>query len=328
MAAICATVATVAGGCGGGEGFAPAAEPASSPPLERRPAGELLPIGAEGEGIAVDSRTRIAAVIARDPSSLVLIDLRTWSVEGRVRLPAAGRHLEPAPAGGEILVPVEGDDSLFTVSVPDGATTRVGVGDFPHDVAVAGGRAFVGDEMGDTLSVIDDDRVTAMLEAPVQPGGVAAGGGFVAVVAVAERVLQVYDPETLERLGSVDAGVGPTHLVADGNRAYVADTDGDEILVIRLAPEPQLLFTAPAPGTPYGIAVDGRRNRLWVTLTARNRLLELAIGEGGLRRIASHPTVRQPNTVAVDPRTGTALVAGRTARGPVQRVRPTRGSGG
>ena len=77
----------------------------------------------------------------------------------------------------------------------------------------------------------------------------------------------------------------------------------------------------PAPGAPYGIALDLARGRLWVTLTARNQLVEYAVGEGPTRRIATYPTVRQPNSVAVDPRSGVVYVAGRRD-GRLQRIVP------
>lgn len=65
------------------------------------------------------------------------------------------------------------------------------------------------------------------------------------------------------------------------------------------------------PGAPYGVALDARHARLWVTVTAFNRLVELRLGTHAPTRVRSYPTVRQPNTVAVDERTGRVFVAGR-----------------
>lgn len=239
------------------EEFAPAAEPAPSPPLAEPPAGEVVVhLGELVEGLVVDPRTRLAAAITREPVALTLVDLASGRIARRVPLPAVGRHLELAGPGGPVLVPAEGADRLVAVELPSGARSAVDVGDFPHDVAVAGGRTFVGDEMGDTVTVIERGEATVALPAPVQPGGLATGGGYLAVVAVAERVLRTYDTTTLEPLGETAAGDGPTHVVADGRRAFVADTDGGAILEIRLASRPELVRTTPAPGAPYGIALD------------------------------------------------------------------------
>ena len=141
------------------------------------------------------------------------------------------------------------------------------------------------------------------------------------MVAVSERVMATYDAETLDQLGSVPAGTGPTHVAAAGRRAFVVDTTGDAVLELDIGADPRLVSTTPAPGAPYGIAIDPRRNRLWVTLTARNEAVAYAITSSGLRPLERYPTVRQPNTIAVDARSGDPLVAGRSAGGPLQRIR-------
>jgi DNA-binding beta-propeller fold protein YncE len=61
-------------------------------------------------------------------------------------------------------------------------------------------------------------------------------------------------------------------------------------------------------GKPYGIAVDRRRARFWITLTATNRVAEVT----DHRVLRTFPTVRQPNSVAVDPRSGRVFVASRS----------------
>jgi DNA-binding beta-propeller fold protein YncE len=67
-----------------------------------------------------------------------------------------------------------------------------------------------------------------------------------------------------------------------------------------------------ADGTPYGIAVDHRRGLVYVTLTATNRLESFMIRADSLIPDRIWPTVRQPNSVAVDQFTGRVFVAGRT----------------
>jgi DNA-binding beta-propeller fold protein YncE len=317
-------LALLAGGCGGDEPSepVPAAEPAESPALSERPAGEVLRVGGELEGVVADPRTGLAAVTVRGEqgSRLALVGVERWRVERRVPLPSGGRHLALAAPGGPVLVPAEGSDELVTVALPSGRTQAISVGDFPHDAASAGGRVFVGDEFADTVSVIEDGVVVDTLDAPDQPGGVAAGNGVVAVVAVAARVLHAYDASTLETLGAADAGEGPTHVAAHGDRAFVVDTAGEAIREFQLGARPRLVSRIPARGAPYGIAIDPRRDRLWLTLTASNEAVEFAITPGGLKRLDTYATVRQPNTVAVDPRSGDALIAGRSAGGPLQRI--------
>jgi len=90
--------------------------------------------------------------------------------------------------------------------------------------------------------------------------------------------------------------------------AYVVDTAGDGLLVFETTGELRILRRYPLAGAPYGAASDLRNGRLWVTLTARNELVELATSARP-HRLDSFPTVRQPDAVAVDAR-GRVFVAG------------------
>jgi len=222
-----------------------------------------------------------------------------------------------AAPGGPVLVPVEGADTLVQVSLPEGEiASETTVGSNPHDAAAApDGRIFVGNEFSDdTASVIEDDRNIETLEVPVAPGGVAAtDDGLVGVIGVRGLELEVFDASTLESLGRVEAGEGPTHLVVGpDNRFYVADTRGGAILVYEARPEPQQVGRVSLPGSPYGIAVDPERGQLWVTLTEENQVVQHALEKGTPRELARYPTVREPNTVAVDTASGRVFVTGRT----------------
>jgi hypothetical protein len=155
---------------------------------------------------------------------------------------------------------------------------------------------------------------------PGMSGAVAAadGGHARAVLSARERMLEVDDGDTRER---VPAGVGPTHVVAGpGRLIYVVDTTGDGLLVYELRPHLHLTRRLPILGRPYGIAADPVRGRLWVTTTATNRLVELADGARP-HRLRSFPAVRQPDSVAVDHETGRVYVGGRVD-GEVQLLDP------
>lgn len=311
--------------CGSEEENPPPAEPGVAPEVDTPPAGIVieLPGGGEAEGVAADPETGVAAVATRDPDRLFLVEDPLAEGEPKlreVRIPESPRHMQLAAPGGPILTTAERSDDLVEIALPGGEVSTVEVGDFPHDAAEApDGRIFVGDEGGDTISVVEGGAVVTALPAPEQPGGIAVtDGGVVGVIAVAERVLASYDSETLERTGEVEAGVGPTHIVpGDDGRFYVADTQGEAILVFEAGPEPRLLDRANLPGKPYGLAIDNRNDRLWVTQTDRNRVVEYAITDLAPKRLRSYPTVQQPNTVAVDPATGYVYVAGR-AEGELQ----------
>ena len=295
----------------------PAPEPAEAQPLEEEPAGEVVAVGNEPEGIVADPVTGLVAVGLREPGQLALVDGNSGEVVRNVELPESPRHLQLAAPGGPVLVPVEGADTLVQVSLPEGEiASETTVGSNPHDAAAApDGRIFVGNEFSDdTASVIEDDRNIETLEVPVAPGGVAAtDDGLVGVIGVRGLELEVFDASTLESLGRVEAGEGPTHLVVGpDNRFYVADTRGGAILVYEARPEPQQVGRVSLPGSPYGIAVDPERGQLWVTLTEENQVVQHALEKGTPRELARYPTVREPNTVAVDTASGRVFVTGRT----------------
>jgi DNA-binding beta-propeller fold protein YncE len=138
---------------------------------------------------------------------------------------------------------------------------------------------------------------------------VALAGRLVVVLAERARVLSLYDAATGRRLATAPAGIGPTHLATLGDDAFVADTRGGALLVFSLRPRLVLMRRANLRGGPYGLAVDPVRRRLWVTLTARNELVEVTADPRPrvLRRL---PTLRQPNDVTVDPRSGVVAVSG------------------
>ena len=322
---LCVTAALT--GCAGTDEPAPpeelgAAEPGDSPETDTDPAGTVIELEPQAEGLAFDPVTDLLVATVREENRLLLIDPATGRTEREVPLPGHARHLQLAAPGGPVLVPAEDSDSLVLVSLPDGGTTTVDVGEYPHDAAqVEGGRILVADELGGTLSVVENGEVARTFDSQTQPGGISAVGPLAGVVDVADFTLTTYDVVAGDRLDVVDAGEGPTHLVTDvRGRFLVADTRGDAVLVFDSAPL-RPAGTYRLPGTPYGVAHDDAAQVLWVTLTARNEVVGLSTAGERLTEVARFPTVRQPNTVAVDPDSGRVFVASR-ATGELQLIDP------
>lgn len=327
-ALLAATVALSA--CGSEEANPPPAEPAESPPLSATPAGDARSGDSEAEGVAVDGRTGLAAISYRDSKRIDLVDVATDKVVRTFGVPDEARHLQLARPGGPLLVPVEYKDRLLRVDLPSGRIlSDVRVGDFPHDAAEAeNGRVFVSDEGGDMISVVDGDSEETQLPVPEQPGGLAVSDGVLGVVTAAAREMAFYDTDTLEQTAVLPGGAGPSHVVAgDDGRFYVADTGGDAILVYEGGDDPRLLDRTNVPGSPYGLAIDNRRGELWVTRTGRNEVSKLQLTDTAPKIVASYPTVRQPNSVGVDDRTGRVVVVSRDD-GDVQIFDPAEEDGG
>jgi DNA-binding beta-propeller fold protein YncE len=267
------------------------------------------------EGLAVDDPDSILAVGLRRPDAVALVNVTTGQVRKIVRLPGAPRHLQLAGPAGPVLVPAEQVDQLFQLALPSGQVVAdTHVGRQPHDAAAAGSVVFVGNEYSNTVSLVRGGRQIAVEPAPLQPGGVAAArdGSVVVVVGVRGRRIEAYAPDG-RPLGTAPVGVGPTHVRAAPNGLfYVADTEGDTVIGFQVTADGphQVGSVRTETGAPYGIAIDGRRGLVYVTLTATNRLESFRISGHGLVPDRIWPTVRQPNDVAVDEATGQVFVAG------------------
>lgn len=299
-----------------------ASEPATSPEVEGTPPGQIVEVGEGPEGVAFDPRTGLVAVGTRKPAELVLVDGVSGEVRKRVRIPSAPRHLDVAEPGGPVLVPAEDANAVVEVSLPDGDTQVTEVGEHPHDIAFRQDRIYVGDEFSSTMSVVEDGRVVRQVPVDVQPGGVVALEDQVGIVSVRAYTLELFSLEDrLQAQGSQNAGLGPTHVVRDADgRLFIADTRGDAVVVFETKPRLKFVGRLELPGSPYGIAIDRERGRVWVTLTARNEVVELnAANEPQVLR--RFPTVRQPNTLAVTPGGNRLFIASR-ANGTLQLLDP------
>jgi DNA-binding beta-propeller fold protein YncE len=171
------------------------------------------------------------------------------------------------------------------------------------------------------LAATPDGRVVSGAAAPRadRRRAPADRGRQVAVVAPRERVVEVFDVASGKRTGRANAGVGPTHVVSDGGGyLFVTDTAGGALLVFHLRPRLELIRRYPLPGSPYGIAIDNRRHRIFVAQTARNQLTELIAG-GRPSLVRRYTTLRNPGAVTVDEVTGRVTVA---ADGAVQLLDP------
>jgi YD repeat-containing protein len=188
------------------------------------------------------------------------------------------------------------------------------VGRQPHDAAqTAGGTIVITNELGGGVVFVRAGAVVASLPAgPVQPGGVAAVGDYAAVADVQGNGVWVYGGSTRGQIAQAPVGMKLTHAVAmSGDLAAFADTDGGAVFVEHIGPQLVQIAKIDAPGKPYGLAYDPARRRLYVTLTASNVMRVIDTSDAAEPRVLGDvPTVQQPNSVGIDPRSGNVLVTG------------------
>jgi hypothetical protein len=124
-------------------------------------------------------------------------------------------------------------------------------------------------------------------------------GKKIAVLTGRERTLEIYDTNTLERLGKTGAGIGPTGLATDGvELLWVTDVKGDALLVFHLRPRFELIRRVHQIGGPYAIAFDRERRGLWMTLARTNQLVHYAAGSRPVLR-ETFPSIRDATDVVV-----------------------------
>jgi len=134
----------------------------------------------------------------------------------------------------------------------------------------------------------------------------------------------VYDGSSRTQVAQQQVGTKLTHAVTlSDDLVAFADTDGGAVLIERIAPQITEVAKVESPGKPYGLAYDAERRRLFVTLTESNQLQVVDMTDPSTPRVAGVvPTVRQPNSVAVDPRSGVVLVTGSVSEGTLQIITP------
>lgn len=308
-----------------------AAEPATSPALTATPAGTVVPVGGRGpEGVVITSDGTLVVAV-RNPGALVFqtlaADGSTTTPLGTLKTRSSARHLDLATPTGPVLAPLEDSSELLSVDVGTRtvATTATRVGTTPHNAArTADGTEAVTNEHGGGVVFVRDGKVVSSLPAgPPQPGGLAVVGRYAAVADVQGNGVWVYDASTRTQVAHRAVGALLTHAITlgvagalDGTGAQrgvvaFADTSGGAVELERITPQIQDVGRVAAPGRPYGLAYDAARNLLYVTLTATNRLRVVDLADPARPRVLTDlPTVRQPNSVAVDPRSGTVVVTG------------------
>ncbi len=315
-------------GCGASEPAArppsnSAAEPQTAPSPQSKPVGAVLAIGDTPEGVVIDDVTRLAVVALRDPDSLALVNLQHPQDIRRISTPGRARHLRLAAPGGPVLLPGEDTNVLSEIALPSGRIVeRFTTRRQPHDAVLVNGQLWVTDELAGTVTVLGANPKT--LPAGLQPGGLGAAANRVAVADVRGNKLYVFDTATQKQIAALPAGAGPTHVVQVGRATVaVADTRGNAVLLYDLSDSPRLVARLALPGGPYGLAADQTRNRLWVALSGRNQLVEVAVATDRLRPTGRRfATVQQPNSVAVSPQTGELAIAGATRKGTLQLLTP------
>jgi hypothetical protein len=309
LVAGCGTV----GGSAGQQAVAPV-EPASAPLGGPAPAGTIVPLGAAATDVVFDPRTQTVALALDGPPRLLLTTLYGAVPPRQVPLPGPAADLVLAADGGPLLVPITTPGSLIRVPLDGGTPSRTDLAGSAYGTVTVGGVTVVA--LGDRLVVVDGDRrIPGFTDATrLVPAG-NHGGPKIWVLDRGRSAVTVVDLATGETSPALRAGNGAADAVADRfGRLLVTDTRDGELLAFAGDP-PVLRQRFPLPGAPYGLAYDGRRDLVWVTLTGRDEVVGLGVAGGEPVIIHRFPTVHQPDAVTVDPVSGRVFVVSASGAG-------------
>ncbi|KAA8889637.1 hypothetical protein F3087_09085 [Nocardia colli] len=318
-----ATLALLAG-CGNSPDSdnLPTRDPATaavSPTDTAPPAGNVTGLAPVRAMLAEQGTGQIGALDAAEANStLFLIDPATPTGVRTLPLPAHGASLAQGKPG-ELLIAAP--NRVLRVDVAAATLSEV---PFDGDARSVQRRdddtLLVGTADGKVRTLSPEGKIVRTVTGLASADALALTPGHVSVLD--RRQTSVTEIELgKDDLGlALRAGDGATNMIADHfGRIIVTDSTGDELLVFSAGPL-VLRQRFPVNSSPYALAYDQRSDTVWVTCTQSNEVVGFDLSTGIPTEVGRYPTVRQPNSVAIDQRTGDMFV-GSAADGGLQRIR-------
>ncbi|HVL06270.1 MAG TPA: beta-propeller fold lactonase family protein [Acidimicrobiales bacterium] len=176
------------------------------------------------------------------------------------------------------------------------------VGVSPAAAAVT--RAYVANQLSDTVSVIDTatNSVVATVAVGAGPSGVAArpDGSRVYVANATDDTISVIDTATNTVVATVAVGDAPVGVAVrpDGSRVYVTNADGNTVSVIDTATN-TVVATVAVGDHPTGVAVGPDGSRVYVTNYGGDTVSVIDTATNTV--VATVPVGDAPRDVAVSP---------------------------
>ncbi|MPY77160.1 MAG: hypothetical protein GEV04_01435 [Actinophytocola sp.] len=299
-----------------------AASPANSPHQTGAPDGRVLDVDGDVTSVAINHGTLAAAVTGDDGDAHVLFYRMGGLTERPKRVDVDGAVERLTASGDQFAATVPSENTVLYLT-PGGVVGETSVDGGPTSVAELDGRTLVGLRKAKAVAVLEHEQQTARTSSELASADqvlVSSEGSAVVLDRLRSALFEVQPDEGDIGLG-LRAGQGATNAVTDQyNRVLVVDTREEYLLAFSLDPL-VLLQRYPVPGSPYGIAYDPERDLAWVTLTARNEVVAFDVAGGEPEETARFSTVRQPNEVTTNPRTGTVVVASANGEG-IQVIEP------
>ncbi|MFX1757527.1 hypothetical protein [Rhodococcus sp. Q1] len=293
------------------------ATPAAAPEVGPSPAGDVRPLDLQVDALIVEPSTGTFAALVDDGARVALFD-DAESEPRLVDLPSSAATVVAGP-DGSVLAPASG--AVLRIDAAAGTLTEVPVDGTASSAAVlSDGRWAVGTDDGRVL-VVDpgSGEVSTTVGGLASVDALAVTGDAVAALDRRQTSLTELDLADAHLGPALRSGEGATQLTTDPfGRVMVTDTTGDELLVYTLDAI-VLRQRYPVGPAPYAVTYDETRDLVWVTLTGSNEVVGYDLSTGIPRERHRFATVRQPNSIAVDPVDAALVIASATGDG-LQRI--------
>lgn len=289
---------------------------AAAPAATATPAGAVTAFGPVGALLAEPATGR---VVALDPNGLGLrrVDPANPSAARAITLPAQATGLALG-APGEVLVAAGRE--VLRVDIATAAIRPVPVDGDVRAIARRGDGSLVAGLDGGRVQILDaDGHPNKTVSGLSAVDAVAATANAVATLDLDQTTLTELDLDR-DRPGlALRAGLGATHVISDHyGRLLATDTSGGALLVYTT--DPLLLRQRfPVGPSPYALAYDERSGTVWLTLSGSNEVVGFDLSTGIPEEVGRFATVRQPNSLTIDSRTGDMFVGSATGDG-LQRI--------
>ncbi|RSM46323.1 hypothetical protein DMA12_11000 [Amycolatopsis balhimycina DSM 5908] len=291
-----------------------AARPAVSPAVTVKPAGQVLATGSVS-AVAVDEKTSTLVVAVSQPPSLRLYDLNALA-SAPVNMPLYGKvsRLTVTPGRVEIAEPDQGVVQQLTL--PDRKLTETKTGGEPAASLAFGADRLVAMGAGKDIQVLPPGGAARTIAGQLYSADdvLDTGDGVVVLDRLRTAVFSV-DVAAGKVNEGLRAGDGAANAVTDSyGRVLVTDVRAGALIAFSASP---LIMRQryPVPGGAYGIAYDAKRSLAWVTLTERNEVAGFDVRGGEPVEKYRFPTVRQPDSVGVDEKSGRVIVGSAAGEG-------------
>lgn len=288
-----------------------AAQAAVSPAVTVKPAGQVLDTAAVS-ALAVAPGSLVVALT--QPPSLLVYDLDKLGAP-RATVPLPGPADRLTVSGDQVLAAVPGKGVLAQLSLKDAKLTTTNVGGQPAAGVVSAAGTLVAMRDRKAVEVLGAGGPKTITGQLYSADDVLDTGSGVLVLDRLRTAVFTVDLAGGKIGEGLRAGDGAANAVTD-SFGRVLVTDARAGALIAFSADPLIMRQRyPVPGGAYGIAYDHTRNLAWVTLTGRNEVVGFDVRGGEPVEKYRFPTVRQPDSVAVDDQSGRVVVGSAAGEG-------------